>query len=88
MLAENQKPVKTKTIKNNYNPSWNEEFRFSVPLQSVSNYDLTLRVMDDDMITKDDPLGEVVIPLWQIDFSTGVEEMKQLQAVTKKVNMN
>jgi len=84
MLADNQKPVKTKTIKNNYNPSWNEEFRFSVPLQSVSNYDLTLRVMDDDMITKDDPLGEVVIPLWQIDFSTGVEEMKQLQAVTKK----
>ena len=44
---------------------------------------MTLRVFDDDMMTKDDPLGEVVIPFWQVDFSTGVEEFRNLQPITK-----
>ena len=30
IMGQNKKPVKTKTIKNNMNPVWNEEFRFNV----------------------------------------------------------
>ena len=56
----------------------------------MSNYNVTLRVMDDDMISKDDPIGEVIVPLWHVDFTTGVEEVKELRAVqkVKKYNPN
>ena len=35
------------------------------------------------MMSKDDPLGEVVIPFWQVDFSAGIEEFRNLQPITK-----
>ena len=83
ILYQGHKLVKTKTVKNNVNPVWNEEFRFEIGLDKVSSYNLILRLFDDDVISKDDPLGEVVIPMWQVDFTSGIEEWKSLQAVSK-----
>ena len=80
--------MKTKTIKNSSNPVWNEEFRFELGLDTVSSYTVKLRVYDDDTMSKDDALGEVIIPLWQVDFSTGVEELRTLQKISKVDNLN
>ena len=79
--------MKTKTIKNSSNPVWNEEFRFELGLDTVSSYTVKLRVYDDDTMSKDDALGEVIIPLWQVDFSTGVEELRTLQKISKVDNL-
>ena len=51
-------------------------------IDTVSNQSLKLKVWDDDTI-KDDAMGEVIIPLWQVDFSTGLEELKTIGPVTK-----
>ena len=86
VLSQGLKDRKTKTIKNTVNPSWNEEFGWEVPHDKVSELTVTLRVFDDDKLSKDDPLGEVVIPLWQVDFASGPsEEVKPLQPITKVV---
>ena len=57
ILYQGHKAMKTKTMKNNANPVWNEEFRFEASLENVSSYNLILRLFDDDTLSKDDPLG-------------------------------
>ena len=55
-----------RTINNNFNPAFNEEFDFSCSLEEVSQKSLIMRIWDEDMIGKNDPIGEIVIPLWQV----------------------
>ena len=82
LFDHEKKPPRTKTVKNNSNPVWEEEFRFDVSLETVSNLNLKLKVWDDDTL-KDDAMGEVIIPLWQVDFSKGQEDLKPLGPVSK-----
>ena len=78
------KDRKTKTVKNSVSPAWNEEFGWEISHDKVSELTASLRVFDDDKLSKDDPLGEVVIPLWQVDFASGAtEEIKHLQPISK-----
>ena len=82
MFDDEKKPPRTKTVINSLNPVWEEEFRFDVSLETVSNLNLKLKIWDDDTF-KDDAMGEVIIPLWQVDFSKGVEDLKPIGPVSK-----
>ncbi|EAX85816.1 C2 domain containing protein [Trichomonas vaginalis G3] len=53
------KVVETKVRKNEKNPVWDKRFQFN----ATSKDTLHLRLMDKDAISKDDPIGEIVIPL-------------------------
>ena len=88
LFNQGLKDRKTKTVKNSVSPTWNEEFGWEVSHDKVSELTVTLRVFDDDKLSKDDPLGEVVVPLWQVDFASGnTEEIKHLQPITKVVQL-
>ena len=52
-------PRKTKFIKNNLNPKWNEEFIIKIPNNNQQK--LLLEVWDKDRMTSDDLLGTVEI---------------------------
>ena len=52
-------PKKTKFIKNNLNPKWNEEFIIKIPNNNQQK--LLLEVWDKDRMTSDDLLGTVEI---------------------------
>merc|ERR1719397_265091 len=78
------KEMKTKTIKNNSNPAFHEEFIFNGALDEISQKSFVLRVWDYDMLSKNDPIGEVVVPLWQVDLSRPSEEWRDLQKMTAK----
>ena len=44
---------------------------------------VTLRLYDWDRFSANDALGEVVIPLWQVDLAAVTQEWRELQPVVK-----
>ena len=48
----------------------------------VTRRTVVLQVWDDDKFSKDDPVGEVQIPLWEMDLYKVNDEWKELQPVT------
>ena len=58
VLGGNIKECKTKVVKNNANPVWEESIRFMA--NEAHGKVLLLQIFDKDML-KDDPIGEVVI---------------------------
>lgn len=66
------------------NPVFNEDFMFAMPLNELTERSFVLRVWDYDMLSKNDPIGEVVIPLWQIDLSQPYESWRDLSKMTAK----
>jgi len=69
---------KTTVKKNSYSPDWNETFAF--PVENISIGSLSVVVMDWDMVSKNDVIGEVVIPgdtlqaFWQGKHTATVED--------------
>lgn len=55
--------AKTKVVKKNLNPVWDEEFIFRV---GDLNEELTLCVLDEDKYFTDDFLGQVKVPLSKV----------------------
>lgn len=61
---------RTRTIKRNLNPVWEQRLDFRSSLADVLNQSLTVSVMDHDEITRDDSLGSVALPLRsQLEFT-------------------
>uniref|UniRef100_A0A8C8REM9 E3 ubiquitin-protein ligase n=1 Tax=Pelusios castaneus TaxID=367368 RepID=A0A8C8REM9_9SAUR len=55
--------VQTKTVKKTLSPKWNEEFLFRVNPQK---HRLLFEVFDENRLTRDDFLGQVDVPLYQL----------------------
>ena len=53
-----------------------------VPLADVTKKTIVLQVFDWDKITKTDGIGEVQIPLWQLNLATETNEWKALHKIT------
>merc|ERR1711881_585482 len=60
------KEMKTKVVKDNNNPEIQETFRF--PHSPASKQPLLLQVYDWDRFSKNDLMGEVIVPLGQADL--------------------
>ena len=73
---------KTKTQKKNFNPTFNETFTYSLPVVDVPSKTVVLQVVDWDMMSKDDAVGEVQIPLWEIDMHSVNDEWRDLHKPT------
>ncbi|CAA6674181.1 unnamed protein product [Spirodela intermedia] len=58
LLTMASERVKTKVIKNNVNPEWNEELTLYIQDPNIS---IKLEVLDKDTFTPDDPMGNAVI---------------------------
>ncbi|CAA7402101.1 unnamed protein product [Spirodela intermedia] len=60
VLRWRNKRVKTRVIKNNVNPEWNEELTLYIQDPNIS---IKLEVFDKDTFTPDDPMGNAVIDI-------------------------
>jgi len=74
------KSVRTKTIKNNLSPQWNETFTFELPKGKET--EIKLKVMDDD-IGFDDTIGCATVSKAEFPFQYGEERRIQIP-ITKK----
>ncbi|CAB1433026.1 unnamed protein product, partial [Pleuronectes platessa] len=69
LLPDKKNKLETKIKRKNLNPHWNETFLFEgFPYEKVRERTLYLQVLDYDRFSRNDPIGEVSIPLNKVEL--------------------
>ncbi|XP_044126265.1 synaptotagmin-7 isoform X2 [Bufo gargarizans] len=80
LLPDKKNKLETKVKRKNLNPHWNETFLFEgFPYEKVVQRVLYLQVLDYDRFSRNDPIGEVSIPLNKIDLTQMQTFWKELK---------
>jgi synaptotagmin-1 len=81
LLPDKKKKFETKVHRKTLAPVFNETFNFKVPYAEITTKTLVFAVYDFDRFSKHDQIGEVKIPLNQIDLAQTIEEWRDLTSV-------
>ncbi|XP_068632937.1 synaptotagmin 1 isoform X3 [Battus philenor] len=82
LLPDKKKKFETKVHRKTLNPEFNETFVFkNVPYADAMNKTLVFAIFDFDRFSKHDQIGEVKVPLCQVDLAQTIEEWRELQSV-------
>ncbi|XP_025271125.1 synaptotagmin 1 isoform X2 [Camponotus floridanus] len=82
LLPDKKKKFETKVHRKTLSPVFNETFTFkNVPYADAMNKTLVFAIFDFDRFSKHDQIGEVKVPLCQIDLAQTIEEWRELQSV-------
>ena len=84
LLPGSHEVGKTKVMKKSYDPEFNETFTFPISVTDVVSKTVVLQVVDKDMISKDDVIGEVQVHLWEMDLYGVKDSWSELHAPTGK----
>ncbi|XP_058257053.1 synaptotagmin-7b isoform X3 [Hemibagrus wyckioides] len=80
LLPDKKHKLETKVKRKNLNPHWNETFLFEgFPYEKVVQRTLYLQVLDYDRFSRNDPIGEVSIPLNKINLAHMETVWKELK---------
>ncbi|XP_061887389.1 synaptotagmin-7-like isoform X2 [Entelurus aequoreus] len=80
LLPDKKHKLETKVKRKNLNPHWNETFLFEgFPFEKVVQRTLYLQVLDYDRFSRNDPIGEVSIPLNKLDLANMQTFWKELK---------
>uniref|UniRef100_A0A6I8SPP0 Synaptotagmin-7 n=1 Tax=Xenopus tropicalis TaxID=8364 RepID=A0A6I8SPP0_XENTR len=80
LLPDKKHKLETKVKRKNLNPHWNETFLFEgFPYEKVVQRVLYLQVLDYDRFSRNDPIGEVSIPLNKTDLTQMQTFWKELK---------
>ncbi|XP_027008032.1 synaptotagmin-7b isoform X3 [Tachysurus fulvidraco] len=80
LLPDKKHKLETKVKRKNLNPHWNETFLFEgFPYEKVVQRTLYLQVLDYDRFSRNDPIGEVSIPLNKINLAQMETFWKELK---------
>lgn len=84
LLPDKKHRLETKIKRRTLNPRWNETFYFEgFPVQKLQSRILHLHVFDYDRFSRDDSIGEVFLPLCQVDFTGKPSFWKALKPPAK-----
>jgi synaptotagmin-1 len=81
LLPERKRKYETKVHRKTLNPIFNESFKFEVPYGDVMTKTLVFAVYDYDRFSKHDAIGEVRLPVCQMDLAQAKEIWKDLQSI-------
>ncbi|KAJ6647739.1 Synaptotagmin 1 [Pseudolycoriella hygida] len=82
LLPDKKKKFETKVHRKTLSPVFNETFVFkSLPYADAMNKTLVFAIFDFDRFSKHDQIGEVKVPLCQVDLAQTIEEWRELQSV-------
>ncbi|KAM8877281.1 synaptotagmin-7b isoform 2-T2 [Synchiropus picturatus] len=80
LLPDKKHKLETKVKRKNLNPHWNETFLFEgFPFEKVVQRTLYLQVLDYDRFSRNDPIGEVSIPLNKLELANMQTFWKELK---------
>ncbi|XP_074115622.1 synaptotagmin 7 isoform X2 [Cotesia typhae] len=84
LLPDKKHRLETKIKRRTLNPRWNETLYFEgFPIQKLQSRVLHLHVFDYDRFSRDDSIGEIFLPLCQVDFSEKPSFWKALKPPAK-----
>ncbi|CAK9298559.1 unnamed protein product [Gordionus sp. m RMFG-2023] len=84
LLPDRKSKMETRVKKKCLNPIWNETFLYEgFPYHKLQNRILNLQVFDYDRFSKDDPIGEIFLPLNEVDLSQFPHYWKKLIPMDK-----
>jgi len=81
LLPERKRKYETKVHRKTLNPIFNESFKFEVPYGDVMTKTLVFAVYDYDRFSKHDAIGEVRLPVCQMDLAQAKEIWKDLSSI-------
>ncbi|XP_063240457.1 synaptotagmin 1 isoform X2 [Bacillus rossius redtenbacheri] len=82
LLPDKKKKFETKVHRKTLSPVFNETFVFkNVPYAEAMNKTLVFAIFDFDRFSKHDQIGEVKLPLCQVDLAQTIEDWRELQSV-------
>lgn len=80
LLPDKKTKLQTNIKRRNLNPRWNELFAFEgYPHSKLMNRTLYMQVLDYDRFSRDDPIGEICLPLNDLDLTIGQTMWRALQ---------
>lgn len=87
LLPEKKHRVKTRVLRKTLDPAFDETFSFyGIPLARVSELALHFMVLSFDRFSRDEVIGETLVPLSGIDLSEGRVLMSQ-EIIKKNVKV-
>lgn len=92
LLPEKKHRVKTRVLRKTLDPAFDETFSFyGIPLARVSELALHFMVLSFDRFSRDEVIGETLVPLSGIDLSEGrvlmSREIIKKNVKVKSINM-
>jgi len=78
MLPDKKKKYETKVHRKTLNPVFNETFNFKIPYNEIGSKILVLAVYDFDRFSRHDIIGELRVPMNQVDLGQVTEEWRDL----------
>jgi len=84
LLPDKKKKFETKVHRKTLNPVFNETFNFKVAYNDILTKTLVFSVYDFDRFSKHDQIGEIRLPMNQIDLAQTIEEWRDLQSVEEE----
>ncbi|XP_077999837.1 synaptotagmin-7-like [Glandiceps talaboti] len=79
LLPDKKHKLETKVKRKKLSPTWNETFLFEkFPYNKLQERVLHLQVLDYDRFSRNDPIGEVNLPLAELDLTTPTTHWKSL----------
>ncbi|XP_002740330.1 synaptotagmin-7-like [Saccoglossus kowalevskii] len=79
LLPDKKRKLETKVKRKKLNPIWNEMFLFEkFPYNKLQERVLHLQILDYDRFSRNDPIGEVNLPLAELDLTNPTTYWKNL----------
>merc|ERR1712141_138814 len=82
LLPDKNKKFETKVHRKTLEPVFNESFKFIVPYGDVMGKTLVFAVFDFDRFTKNEEIGEVRVPVVNIDLAYPEEQWQQIKSTS------
>eukprot|EP00091_Calanus_sinicus_P012201 TRINITY_DN2768_c0_g1_i5.p1 TRINITY_DN2768_c0_g1~~TRINITY_DN2768_c0_g1_i5.p1 ORF type:complete len:376 (-),score=127.47 TRINITY_DN2768_c0_g1_i5:1050-2135(-) len=80
--------LKTKVVKKELNPTYNDEFSFVLSPTDVQKKTIVFQVFDWERFSANDGIGEVQVPLWppSVDLAMETDRWEDLEKITSDKN--
>jgi len=80
--------LKTKVVKKDLNPTYNDEFSFVLSPTDVQKKTIVFQVFDWERFSQNDGIGEVQVPLWppNLDLGAETDKWEELEKITTDKN--